>query len=179
MRNSSQKAGCMRRLLRSPTGASHCCHDRMLVCTSAAAAAWVMPAASRAARTCSGVGLAEGPFGPLFGWLGIDRCDGDFAFLDRSDFAAGGVIGVPGITGHCVKGFGFGGAFVVADDNAGNCVFYTEGGHFLLQPLYPRRGGMKRSSHELNYTRIARKRKNFFEIFSRSMARRPSPLTLF
>ena len=38
---------------------------------SAAAAVCEIPAASRAARTSPGDGLAEGPFGPRFGWLGI------------------------------------------------------------------------------------------------------------
>lgn len=71
MRNSSQNAGCMRRWLRSPTGASHCCQVRHVVCTSTPAAVWDSPTASRAARTCSGVGLDEGPSGPRLGWLGI------------------------------------------------------------------------------------------------------------
>lgn len=66
MRNSSQKAGCMRR---SP--ASHCCHVRTVVCTSAPAAVCDRLAASRAERISAGSGLAEGPFGPRFGWFAI------------------------------------------------------------------------------------------------------------
>lgn len=68
--NSSHIAGCMRR---SP--ASHCCHVLQGECTRAPAAVWVIPAASRAARISAGAGLAEGPFGPRFGWLAI-RCVG-------------------------------------------------------------------------------------------------------
>ena len=43
---------------------------------SAAAAVCESPAASRAARTCSGVGLAAWPCGPRFGWLGINKIPG-------------------------------------------------------------------------------------------------------
>lgn len=64
MRNSSKKAGCMRR---SP--ASHCCQTRHVECTSAAAAVCVSPAASRAARMRSGSGVAAGePMRLRFGW---------------------------------------------------------------------------------------------------------------
>ena len=66
MRNSSQKAGCMRL---SP--ASHCCQVRQVVCNSAAAAVWDSPNHSRNARTSAGCGFAEGPRGPRFGWFGI------------------------------------------------------------------------------------------------------------
>ena len=63
---SSQSPGCMRRL-----PASYSCHARMVPWISAAAAVCVSPAASRAARIASGAGLAEGPFGPRFGWVGM------------------------------------------------------------------------------------------------------------
>lgn len=66
MRNNSQRPGCMRRL-----PASHSCQPRRVQWMSAAAAVCESPAASRAARTSAGAGFAEGPFGPLFGWLGI------------------------------------------------------------------------------------------------------------
>lgn len=68
MRNNSQKAECMRR---SP--ASHCCHVRQVVCTSAPASVCDKPAASRAARMSAGAGFEEGPFGPRFGWLPISE----------------------------------------------------------------------------------------------------------
>lgn len=196
MRNSSQNAGCMRRWLRSPTGDSHCCHERVLVCTTAAAAACVSPAASRAPRTCSGDGLEAGPFGPLFGWLGICGLgiEPGYAGLDNglpvvfSDLAAGR-IGVPNYgqgavvfavrrdriaddavaTEHAIICDVLGRACELAEGNviAAGDVFDGEL-HFLLQPLLPRGAvGMQCASHELNYTRIARKCKNFFEIFLR------------
>jgi len=62
------------------------------------------------------------------------------------------------------------GNFDRANIGFGVVEFVCEGdglGHFQLQPLIPRRGGLRCASHELNYTRIARKRKNFFENFSR------------
>lgn len=66
-RNNSQNAGCMRR---SP--ASHCCQVRQVVCNRSAAAVCESPAASRAARTSSGVGLRAGlPARLRLGWLPI------------------------------------------------------------------------------------------------------------
>lgn len=186
MRNSSQNAGCMRRWLRSPAGASHCCHDRVLVCTTAEAAAWVSPAASRAALTCSGVGLDAGPFCPLFGWfatlakIGFSHSErnrgSDTSLFLRVD-GADSVLGSNG-TAHLFGGIKLvlGGVCRNNDArhlrlivNANVCQFGLKffSGHFLLQPLIPRRGGLRCASHELNYTRNARKRKNFFENFSR------------
>ena len=171
MRNSSQKAGCMRRWLRSPAGASHCCHERVLVCTTAAAAAWVSPAASRAARTCSGVGFAEGPFGPRFGWLVIlilqsTSFSSDF-ITQHISRRVGNLFNDIGIDQNfrCFRKRYF--VTVVghgATELADNMHHF---GHFLLQPLTPRRGGLQCASHELKYTRIARKSKHFFEVFSR------------
>lgn len=53
VKNNSQKAGCIRL---SP--ASHCCHTRQVVWSRVAAAVWVRPADSRAARISAGDGLA-------------------------------------------------------------------------------------------------------------------------
>lgn len=66
MRNSSQNAGCIRRL-----PSSHPCQPRSVQWMSAAAAVCESPAASRAARTCSGDGLDEGLADPRLGWLDI------------------------------------------------------------------------------------------------------------
>lgn len=166
MRNSSQNAGCMRR---SP--ASHCCQVRQVVCSSTPAAVCDNPAASRAARTSAGSGFVPGPFGPRFGWLGtfpLDRSGRKVAALrgaqvfvcELSDFVVGRLTGdndLPRgricVQETRVKTVGVGVVF-------GNCQ------HFRLQPLLPRGAvGKQCASHELNYTRNARKRKNLFELF--------------
>ena len=166
MRNSSQNAGCMRR---SP--ASHCCQVRSATCTNVAASVCDSPAAPRAALTSSGVWLAEGPFGPRFGWLGtfpLDRSGRKVAALrgaqvfvcELSDFVVGRVTGdndLPRgricVQETRVKTVGVGVVF-------GNCQ------HFRLQPLLPRGAvGKQCASHELNYTLIERKSKNLFELF--------------
>lgn len=61
-RKSSHKPGCMRAL-----PASQSCHVRSVEWINSAAAD--CESSPRAARISSGVGLEEGPFGPLFGWL--------------------------------------------------------------------------------------------------------------
>lgn len=64
MRNNSQNAGC---ILRFP--ASHSCHPRRVQWMRAAAAVCESPAASRAARTSSGVGFRAGlPARLRLGW---------------------------------------------------------------------------------------------------------------
>lgn len=235
MRKSSQNAGCMRRWLRSPAGASHCCHERVLVCTSTAADAWVSPAASRASRTCSGVGFEAGLFGPRFGWLDIELKSGALRFFDGGDDVFRGVsepgaatdktfeevvdipfvlhegtpFGIDEGLWHASLNGGQGGLMIagegevigfnerVALGDAVNIVrtgerTFRAGGflgpgsddrtvisnsvdraacgfesecHFRLQPLIPRRGGLRCASHELNYTRNARKRKNYLKLF--------------
>lgn len=157
MRNNSQRPGCMRRL-----PASHSCHPRKVQWISAAAAVCESPAASRAARTSAGVGFAEGPLGPRFGWLGtfrsLENTTGAamalvphdlFAFLVVADFIE---AAVPVVLGqHRFDRLG------VLNDAAGaeQGNFGGIGGHFHLQPLIPRRGGQQRAVHELNYTRNA------------------------
>lgn len=190
MRNSSQKAGCMRRL-----PASHSCHPRSVQWMRAAAAVCESPAASRAARTCSGNGFAAGPFGPRFGWLGIsnrlvkvasDDIDvarqvvhiesGDFfrahEVCQETEFDAGAIIGntlavefavVPVRTlvlNRPFRGFGVAG---IGDFATVANVDELCGGHFRLLPLFlPRRGGLRCATHELNYTRIACNSKKYF-----------------
>lgn len=66
MRNSSHSPGCIRAL-----PASQSCQVRRVEWMSEPAAVCDKPAASRAALISAGAGLAEGPFGPRFGWLGI------------------------------------------------------------------------------------------------------------
>ena len=166
MRNNSQKAGCMRRF-----PASHSCHPRSVQWMSAAAAVCESPAASRAARTCSGAGLAEGAFAPRFGWLGtLGRLEGAggavVAFMPEDLIA--GVVGadfveatVPVVLGqHCFNGCGVlnEAARGVEGDFSG-----IGGGHFRLLPLFlPRRGGLRCATHELNYTRNACNSKKYF-----------------
>lgn len=176
MRNSSQKAGCIRR---SP--ASHCCQVRQVVCTSAPAAVCESPAASRAALTSSGAGLDEGPFGPLFGWLGI--------FDDSEIFGAESGVLLSCIVdgkipisagesaldfrhvGTCTGELGskrvYSGGGLLFRLDAAAIVDFEGLGHFLLQPLLPRGAvGKQCASHELNYTRNERKCKKYFDIFS-------------
>lgn len=42
-------------------------------------------------------------------------------------------------------------------------------GHFNLLPLFPRRGGLRCATHELNYTRNACKRKGFLRKISEAV----------
>lgn len=187
MRNSSQNAGCMRR---SP--ASHCCQVRQVVCTSTPAAVWDSPAASRAARTSAGAGLDSGPFGPRFGWLDmrathvddvvavvvlVDDLEISAAALTKSAatsaaaHAAKSIANAAsgGLANHVIALVTAFGDFDRADIGFGVVEFVGEGdglGHFLLQPLLPRGAvGKQCASHELNYTRIARKGKNFLKLF--------------
>lgn len=132
MRNSSHSPGCMRAL-----PASQSCQVRKVEWMRAAAADCESPAASRAERISSGNGLDEGPFGPRFGWLGIDSFGDDFGRLAKAldhvrfAFVAGHLCGE-------VAGFLLGGGIDKAEF-AGIGV-NVEGGHFRLQPQFPRRG---------------------------------------
>lgn len=177
MRNSSQNAGCMRR---SP--ASHCCQVRQVVCTSTPAAVCDSPAASRAARTSAGSGFcARLPAWLRFGWLG------NFPLI-----AAGGKSG-----NSCIY-FGLWASpllfqeFIMGGNENINTWIPRHGNqrgqcsagandlegirHFGLQPLLPRGAVEKQcASHELNYTRNARKRKNYFEIFSLGLGDQSNP----
>lgn len=142
---------------RSP--ASHCCHVRQVVCTSAPAAVWDRPAASRAARISPGVGLRDGePPRERFGWLGIpvfgvgfdqgDPVVGDFhrpVFLavgdsggfvdgavdgDEAGFFEGGEVGIAVDLGEVAAGFVAGGELGEDADLFGSV-------HFWPQPLIP------------------------------------------
>lgn len=132
MRNSSHSPGCMRAL-----PASQSCHVRRVEWMRSAAADCESPAASRAARIASGLGLDEGPFGPRFGWLGIDFFGDDFGGLAEA-FDHVGFAFVAGHFGGEVAGFLSGSGFDEAEfAGVGGDVV---GCHFLLQPLFPRRG---------------------------------------
>ncbi len=170
MRNNSQNAGCMRRF-----PASHSCQPRMAQWMSTAASVCESPAASRAARTSSGEGFAEGPFGPRFGWLGIaaplinvDACDGLVPItVNEVGIYAEGARLTDALLGNAhAGGQGRNGDFVGLHE-FGDAVAGNEG-HLNLQPLFlPRRGGLRCATHELNYTRIACNSKNYLQIFSR------------
>jgi len=178
MRNSSQNAGCMRR---SP--ASHCCQVRQVVCTRTPAAVWDSPAASRAARTSAGAGLDSGPFGPLFGWLGILTDGASVADLNPETMlvehaleavhlvAFADHVGVLDWNNEFTGERAFNesavafGKTVELEGNGLFCGGFGHG-HFGLQPLLPRGAVEKQcASHELNYTRNVRKCKNIFELF--------------
>ena len=183
MRNNSQKAGCMRRF-----PASHSCQPRSVQWIRAAAAVCESPAVSRAARTCSGEGFAEGLFSPRFGCDGILGLDNAHANRQRYSvgFTAVGDVAAQGVGSHLrlVHGVTLTGAF--ADDEKLSAVGITlagspsgcgiDGGdgfdsccHFRLQPLIPRRGGLRCATHELNYTRIACNFKSFLQKISEAM----------
>ena len=152
MRSNSQKAGC---ILRFP--ASHSCHPRRVQWISAAADVCESPAASRAARTCSGKGFAAGPFGPRFGWFAI-LCSLGAKFLVKLLDQA---IVVAGAENIFKRFFDRRSVCNVGEDSCG------DGGvdlvHFLLLPLFlPRRGGLRCATHELNYTRNACNVKKYF-----------------
>lgn len=252
MRNNSQKAGCMRL---SP--ASHCCQVRHVVCTNTPAAVWDRPAASRAARTCSGVGVNPGCMVRVSARLdnrALKRIALDlltmmrratfhvrtwFRIAHRDELGAGRACGLPTIlirqdrlsggAGYRPCATGMGNSFVppkhaarlfcrnngiLADMAENNHVVGSIGEHRAFLPPVPPDinrttqavgtvganpsydtpalragvsnnitnreifqhfelltrlpaggGGLQCASHELNYTRNARKRKNFFELF--------------
>lgn len=182
---------------RSPD--SHCCQVRQVVCTSAPAAVWDSPAASRTARMSAGAGLDAGPFGPLFGWLDMRAAHVDdvvavVVLVDDIEISTAALAKVTatGAATHAAKdvanaaGSGLANHVVALETAFGNfdranigfgvVEFVCEGdglGHFQLQPLVTRGAVAARSAlHELNNTRIARKVNNYFQIFSR---RRISP----
>lgn len=162
MRNSSHRPGCMRRF-----PASHSCQPRRVQWMSAAAAVCESPAVSRAALISAGEGLAEGPFGPRFGWLLNEFSDRlvapDRGFVEDFCTHSGASVDrvIPAEHQQIV--------LLAVERPAG---FFSrldellfrgfDGVHFLLQPLFPRRGGQQRAAHELNYTRIACNGKSFF-----------------
>lgn len=164
-RNNSQKAGCMRR---SP--ASHCCQVRQVVCTVAPAAVCDRPAASRAARISSGVGLrAAEAARERFGWLPMSdevfktgslghaasrfrECDEDISGLpfnaQPSRFGAG-LLGGDAKPVICFHGC-FDGDFDLGHD---------------VSPVAPAPEARRiRRIHELNCTRNARTVNRFLQI---------------
>lgn len=188
MRNNSQNAGCMRR---SP--ASHCCQVRQVVCKRSAAAVCESPAASRAARTSSGVGFRAGlPARLRLGWLLIDLGAGGIDVEVGADARSAGIKlalhgTVGGVVGSLVTDEEAGlaavseglvdrsccgqGIFVarlaIGHDGAGDVG--SELGHFDLQPLSPEARLWR--IHNLNNTRNARNVKGFRKINSRGRIR--------
>ncbi len=166
MRNSSHNPGCMRRL-----PASHSCQPRRVQWMSAAAAVCDRPAASRAARTSAGSGFAEGPFGPRFGWLGIDLAAALVGIAEEGNaevfpaFFGGNLLclDTSGTVGFCLERVALLG---VRTKLGGFVVGGIGDGHFQVLPQYPRRGGQQRAAHEVNYTRIACSCKNFLRKFN-------------
>lgn len=178
MRNSSQNAGCMRRL-----PASHSCHPRKVQWMSAAAAVCESPADSRAARTSSGVGFRAGlPARLRLGWFVISEPAG-FGLPGASDAIDEAGIGLRLLDGRRArKGFALITEFAVdsPDERSvfaveldvgvhrGIPVFMIDGDaerkkcfHFLAPAPVPE-ARCKRSVYDSNYTRIACNRKYFF-----------------
>ena len=190
MRNNSQNAGCIRR---SP--ASHCCHTRQVVCTSAPASVCESPADSRAARISGGAGFEEGPFGPRFGWLPIsegaevpEALDAAFRTnahqLERAVCAEADGIDSFGTTlgrhvlarrgdslAECAQFGAIGWRRDFGEVRNIKEVAESGGGggkneHFRLQPLVTRGAvAAQNALHDTNNTRSARNVKNFFQIF--------------
>lgn len=183
MRNNSQNAGCMRR---SP--ASHCCQVRQVVCSRSAAAVCESPAASRAARTSSGVGFRAGlPARLRFGWLPTKR-DLPALKIEQSVFFDGrdvrvignldvGDVKVDDVCGDPVFALGadLSGQFFNEGSSLLTRCFVVEGFdcdfkvfdgvHFWLQPLSPE--AQLWHIHTLNNTLNARNVKGFQKINSR------------
>lgn len=137
MRNNSQNAGCMRRF-----PASHSCQPRKVQWMRAAAPVCESPAASRAARTSSGVGFRAGlPARLRFGCLGTEFEPAGFGSLqDFITAEAGGGFGVAlaaGVFGLADAGevrLDDGGQFV----GVGGVADLADGGHFRLLPTVTR-----------------------------------------
>lgn len=183
-RNNSQKAGCMRR---SP--ASHCCQVRQVVCTVAPAAVCDRPAASRAARISSGVGLrAAEAARERFGWPTISGGKGKLPLreieeavvfnravrgirnLSIGDVQFGNTSSDPVFAlgaDLCGEFFGEGtslvaGGFVV---EGFNCDFEVFHGVHGVSPVAPAPEARRiRRIHELNCTRNARTVNRFLQI---------------
>jgi len=147
MRNSSHSPGCMRAL-----PASQSCHVRRVEWMSEAAADCESPAASRAALISAADWFDVGPFGPRFGWLGTFAVGDDVAVIVEDGFEIFGIVGgylnkcevvlsvepldsvAPGALHSGGDGIDGTGAGVVGENDAVGL------GHFMLQPLFPRRG---------------------------------------
>lgn len=143
MRNSSHSPGCMRAF-----PASQSCQVRSVEDMSAAAAVWEIPASSLACRISAGVGLVDDKFfTEFFGvgfyvgvkelLIGIDRAVNFFTKIVVHQ-VAGGV--------H-IEGFAV--------------VFDFVGAHDFL-----RFAGLRRATHELNYTRNPCNSKSFLRKFN-------------
>ena len=185
--NNSKNAGCMRR---SP--ASHCCQTRHVECRSLAAAVWVRPAASRAARMAAGVGFDAGPFGPRFGWLVMSVINFNFtdAIGRNRKCLATAANGVKlthldsrvGTIGHCFFGLLTPRIHCALIDSA-ECaeviifrcaqnprsqildtaiIYQFDCAHFVSPAPEPE-ARWNRRSHKSKYTRNARNVKGFFE----------------
>lgn len=151
MWNSSHSPGCMRAL-----PASQSCQVRSVEEISAAAADWESPADSRACRISGGVGLFT-PSGRLYGRVNGDRqiaVDGQKSgpiFLDNSAGFFIGHLGEDQVVFDEVINFSLGG-------NLANC------GHDFLRLF-----GLRRATHELNYTRNPCNGKSFLQKFTEAL----------
>ena len=180
MRNNSQNAGC---ILRLP--ASHSCQPRRVQWMRAAADVCESPAASRAARTSSGVGFRAGPPARLrFGWLGIKpsrlKC---FASLEKLFFGRGcGECLLIGEEGHVrpadippACGIVAARLWIAAGHERFDLLLGDGFAHFRLLPTETR-GAVEATAYGSNYTRIAYICKGFLKIFfsGRGEAAKPS-----
>ena len=191
MRNSSQNAGCIRRSPASHCCQVRqvvCTSTPAAVCDKPAASRAARTSAG--AGFDSGpfgprfgwLGIPEEANEFAIGFREAIACtlhstdsgsDGCFRGFDQPGQLVGGPDreAVGGSVGFAIDysyrdSVGRSGVFISNDYGLGVFDADCDGGHDLLQPLLPRGAvGKQCASHELNYTRNARKCKNFFELF--------------
>lgn len=182
MQNRWKKAGCMRRLPYSQS-----CHPRSVAWMRSPAASCVRPEASRAAFTCSGVGLlAALPPRLRLGWLdmlprfqhlsfwNVDKFAGDDYFIRfRNEggyrrFVAvipEGLLRAKQVAAFFI-GFAADGIYRPSKVFAMRCDY--ECFHFISPDSPDPEARCKRSIYNLKYTRIAYNCKRFLKYFSRA-----------
>ncbi len=153
MRNSSHSPGCMRAL-----PASQSCQVRSVEEMSAAAVVWESPTSSLACRISAGDGLFTENDAVDF----VKQRDGIGAVIVRNAREVGALdIEVSAIPIDVAHG-GFGEVrFDLGNSSGRDFVGDLNGGHDLLQLF-----GLRRATHELNYTRFPCNRKSFLHKFS-------------
>ncbi len=150
MRNSSQRPGCIRAL-----PASQSCQVRSVEDMSAAAAVWESPASSLACRISDGVGLFTANDAVDF----FEQGDGIGAVIVRNAREVGALDLEVGAIPIDVAQRGFGEEYFDLGNGSGwDFVGDLNGGHDLLQL-----SGLRRATHELNYTRNPCNSKSFLQ----------------
>lgn len=180
MQNKWKNAGCIRRFPYSQS-----CQPRSVAWMRSPAASCVRPAASRAAFTCAGVGLlAALPARLRLGWLVICHGSGFQKFFGVANsqiamalfcvyWACFTIWNFPSVYKICehIRNSRIYGACAVKRSQQVDCFDYCHF-HFILQPLFPRRGVGRANNSQS--TRFAYNCKNYFNYF---LGRKTSPLT--